>query len=127
LKVVDEEEGKMARLLAADKISEEIWNGLWREWQDRRRTIRATLESMQQQHTIHIQNLDSALEMIARVGVVYNALERGAQKELLRLMIERVVINHEGIIALELRAPFSYLKDIADSVRQKDAAGVGSQ
>jgi DNA invertase Pin-like site-specific DNA recombinase len=127
LKVVDEEEGRMARLLAADKISEEIWNGLWREWQDRRRTIRATLESMQQQHTIHIQNLDSALEMIARVGVVYNALERGAQKELLRLMIERVVINHEGIIALELRAPFSYLKDIAASVRQKDAAGVGSQ
>jgi hypothetical protein len=42
-------------------------------------------------------------------------------------MIDRVVIKHEEIITLELRTPFSYLKDFRDGLRQKDAVGVGYQ
>jgi hypothetical protein len=52
--------------------------------------------------------------MIAKVGFVYNSLERGDQKELLRHMVSRVVIDHEGTISLELRSPFSYLQDITN-------------
>jgi hypothetical protein len=49
---------------------------------------------------------------------VYNVLERSDQKELLRQMIERVVVNSDGKAALELRAPFTYLKDISDQMRR---------
>ncbi len=50
--------------------------------------------------------------MISRVGVVYNAPERSDQKELLRHVVSRVVIDNEGTISLELRAPFAYLHNI---------------
>ncbi len=64
------------RAAAKVMISETIWNEMWREWQDRRNQIRFTLESLQQQQEIHINNLDTALEIIAQVGIVYNTLER---------------------------------------------------
>ena len=117
LKAIDEEEARMARLYAIGKISEFVWDGLWREWQDRRNQIRIAIESLQAKHDVHITNLDAALKIIAQVGIVYNRLERSDQKELLRHMVERVIIDPEGTIRLELRTPFAYLRDISDKVR----------
>jgi hypothetical protein len=48
-------------------------------------------------------------------------LERSDQKELLRQMVERVVVNPAGKAKLELRAPFAYLRDISDQVRDRSA------
>ncbi len=56
--------------------------------------------------------------MISRFGVVYNALERSDQQELLRHVVSRVVIDNEGIISLELRAPFAYLQNINDELHK---------
>ena len=122
LKGIDEEEGRMARLYAAGKITDAVWDSLWREWQDRRNVIRSTLESLQYQHKTHIANLDTALQMIAQVGIVYNSLERSDQKEMLHHIVSRVVIDCEGIINLELRAPFSYLQDIRNWIRDSGGA-----
>jgi len=116
LKAIDEEEGRMARLCAAGKITDAVWDSLWREWQDRRNVIRSTLESLQYQHKTHIANFDTALQMIAQIGIVYNSLERSDQKEMLHHIVSRVVIDCEGIIKLELRAPFSYIQDIRNSI-----------
>lgn len=117
LKAIEEEESRMARLYASGKISESVWDGMWREWQDRRNKIRFTMESLQAKHEVHITNLDAALKIIAHVGIVYNTLKRSSQKELLRHMVERVIIDPEGTIRLELRTPFAYLRDISDTVR----------
>jgi hypothetical protein len=76
------------------------------------------LESISHTYQAHVTNLDATLGIIAQVGVVYNVLERSDQKELLRQMIERVVVNSDGKAALELRAPFTYLKDISDQMRR---------
>ena len=106
LKAVDEEEARALRLYAAGKITDHVWNGLWAEWQDRRRKLRTGLNSLQTQKEIHIGNLDAALAIIAKVGMLYNTLERSDQKQLLREMVERVVVNPEGtIIRLELSTP----------------------
>jgi DNA invertase Pin-like site-specific DNA recombinase len=118
LKAVDDEEARMARLFAGGKITEAIWDSLWHEWQDRRNKIRSTLESISHTYQAHVTNLDAALGIIAQVGVVYNVLERSDQKELLRQMVERVVVNSDGKATLELRAPFTYLKDISDQMRR---------
>ena len=118
LKTVDEEEARMARLFAAGKITDTVWDNLWREWQDRRNKLRSTLASLQHQQATHITKIDAALQMFVQVGIVYNSLERGDQKELLRHMVSRVVINHAGVISLELRSPFSYLQDITHRLRR---------
>ena len=111
----------MARLLASGKISEEVWDDLWSEWQDRRNQASRALETLSLDHDTHVDNLEVALEIIARIGTLYNGLQRGDQKELLRHVVERVVVNPEGKIHLELRAPFAYLKELTDEIRILEA------
>jgi hypothetical protein len=114
LKAIDEEEARTARLYAAGKITDSIWDSLWKEWQDRRSRIRSALDSLGEKQQTHISNLDAALEILAYVGIVYNDLEREDQKELLRQMVDKVVINAIGKIRLDLRSPFGYLRDISN-------------
>lgn len=75
---------------------------------------------------MHITNLDAALKIIEHIGIVYNTLERSNQKELLRHMVERVIIDPEGTIRLELRTPFAYLRDISDTVRGNRGSSTSS-
>ena len=117
LKSVDEEELRLMRLYAAGRVTEELWNIQWQEWQDRRARIRASLESLQHEQQIVIDSLDAALNIIGQVQTLYNRLERSEQKELLRYLVERVIIDPEGRIRLELCAPFAYLNEITDQVR----------
>jgi DNA invertase Pin-like site-specific DNA recombinase len=72
LKAIDDEEARAVRLFAAGKITEVIWDNLWREWQDRRNQLRCTLDSLQERQQTHIENLDMALQVISNVGIVYN-------------------------------------------------------
>ncbi len=124
LKSIDDEEARTARLFALGKITEAIWDKLWAEWEDRRRTLRSNIESIDFQQDYHINNLDVALRIIARVGLLYNSLERSDQKELLRLMVEKVVVDAEGKVRLELRAPFAYLYEISERVLHLGETGV---
>ena len=117
LKATDEEENRTARLYAAGKISEEIWDALWAEWQDRRHQVRRTLETLTVSQQVHIDNLEMALQIITRIGTLYNGLERKDQKELLRQVVSRVVVNDAGNVALELRTPFAYLRDLTNEYR----------
>ncbi len=107
-----------------------VWEGMWREWQDRRTklraTLRATLECLSARDETHIDNLDAALEIIATVGIVVNDLERSDQRELLLHMVERVIVDPDGNVTLELQAPFAYLNDISDAVRTS-TRGTGAQ
>ncbi len=107
----------MMRLYASGKVTESLWDSQWQEWQDRRASIRHSSDGLETQQQIHIENLDAALKIIAQVGIVYNRLDCSDQKELLRHMVERVIVDPAGNTRLELRAPFAYLRDISDEVR----------
>ena len=117
LKGVDSEEARIARLYAAGKVSEGVWNSLWHEWQYQRNQIRIALESIQERLEMHITNLDTALAIITQTGIVYSTLERSDQKTLLRHLVERVIIDPEGNIRLELRTLFAYLRDFSNTLR----------
>ncbi len=117
LTAIDQEEARMARLLASGKISEDVWNGLWAEWQERRNRLRSNLDSIAQRQEFHIDNLETALGIIAQVGSLYNRLEVSARRELLLHMVKQVVVNTDGRIVLELNAPFAYLKDLSDRAK----------
>ena len=119
LKSIDEEEARMARLYASSKITDNVWDNLWSEWQDRRSRIRLTLDSLRHKQQTHISNLDAALEIIAFAGIVYNSLERQDKKDLVRQMVDKVIIDITGTIRLELHSPFGYLRDISKEVANK--------
>ncbi len=122
LKDIDEEEARALRLYASGKFTEQVWDNLWTEWQDRRRRLRQTLESIETSNAMHIANLDAAITVIAKAGVLYGKLERSDQRKLLREMVDRVVVSPEGtILRMELLPPFAYLKEVIDRVRE----GVG--
>ncbi len=131
LKAVDDEENRTARLFASGKISEEVWDSLWAEWQDKRNKIRRTLETAKMDQQAHIDNLAVALQFIARIGALYNGLQRTDQKELLRQIVHRVVVNDRGCVSLELRTPFAYLHELSDEIKivsmRRKARSAGKQ
>jgi DNA invertase Pin-like site-specific DNA recombinase len=115
LKSLDEEELASARLHAKGKMSEEVWDTLWKGWQDQRRAIQATLRAIDDACEAHIASLDDALRLIAKAGILFEKLDKQGQRQLLQHMVERVVINPEGLVLrIELRTPFSYLRRLAD-------------
>ncbi len=119
LKEIDEEEARALRLYSSGKITDRVWENLWTEWQDRRRTLRLALESFETSNDMHIANLDAAITVIAKVSVLYGKLERSDQRKLLREMVDRVVVSPEGaILRMELLPPFAYLKEVIDRVRE---------
>lgn len=116
LNAIDEEEKRSVRLYATGKITEVVWDGLWREWQDRRNQLRRSLSALQERQQTHIENLDMALQVISNVGIVYNELCQDDKRELLRHMVERVIVDSSGNAKLKLCTPFTYLYDIFDQI-----------
>ena len=128
LKSVDDEEARAARLFAAGKITEVVWDNLWAEWQDRRRMLRHSLEAADQQTDYHIAHLDDALHIISRIGVLFRRLDASSQKELLREIVERVVVDPSGkVMRVELLPPFSYLHQLSDRVGGGEGGSNGSK
>lgn len=117
LKLIDEEEKRAARLYAAGKITDHVWDMLWQEWQDRRLTLRSTLESAKQKSEFHIAHLDDALTIISQIGVLYESMELEDQRRLLREVVDKVVVDESGkIIRIELLPPFAYLDTVSRQI-----------
>ncbi len=126
LKSLDEEELASARLHAKGKMSEEVWDILWKGWQDQRTAIQVTLQAIDESCEAHIASLDDALRLISKAGILYEKLEQQGQRRLLQHMVERVVICPEGrVLRMELRTPFSYLRDLVDSGKAGSATSSG--
>jgi hypothetical protein len=123
---LDEEELASARLHARGKMSEEVWDSLWKDWQDQRSAIRQTLQAIDESCEIHIATLDDALKVIAKAGILFEKLDRSQQRTLLHYMVKRVIVNPEGrILRMELRTPFSYLQSlVADGQKTASQAGL---
>jgi hypothetical protein len=116
LKSLDDEELAAARLHTKGKLSEEVWDTLWKGWRDQRSAIQSTLLAIDANCGAHIASLDDALNLIAKAGILFEKLDQQGQQRLLRHMVKRVVINPEGIILrMELRTPFSYLHEISSN------------
>ena len=59
-------------------------------------------------------NLDVALEVISEIGERYSRQESQRQRENLRQVVDRVVVDHRGKVRkLVLKPPFVYLNQLA--------------
>jgi DNA invertase Pin-like site-specific DNA recombinase len=117
LKQIDEEEARVLRLYAAGMVTEKNWSDLWAEWQDKRQRLKRAYALLDRRCETYISDLDDALSIISQLGVLYESLPRADQKELLRNLVERVVLNPEGtIIRVDWLAPFAYLHAVSEKV-----------
>lgn len=117
LKQIDEEEARVLRLYAASMVTEENWRNLWAEWQDKRHTLRESLDLLDQKCDNYIDDLDDALTIMTKLSILYETLSRSDQKELLRNVVKRVVVNLEGEIErVDLLPPFAYLQEVYTNV-----------
>ena len=122
LKSINEEETRMARQYAAQKLSEQIWEMLWQEWQDRRAAIRTTLALLEDSREMHLDSLDVALTLISKAAILFNKLELENQHQLLKHMVRRVIIDPQGVIVkIELLPPFGYLQQLVTNATGRQA------
>ena len=117
LKGIDEEEARVLRLYASGTVTEENWKNLWAEWQDKRLKLRTNLELLDQRCETYIKDLDAALTIIEKLGILYETLSYADQRELLRNVVERVVVNARGVIdRVDYLPPFAYLQSVKKRV-----------
>lgn len=117
LKAIDEEESRVLRLYAASMVTEENWRALWNEWQDKRQRLRGSLALLDQRCETYISDLDTALNIIGKLGILYETLPFDDRQELLRNVVERVVLNPEGtVLRVDLLPPFGYLTHVSERV-----------
>jgi hypothetical protein len=110
LKGIDEAELFFARQYASQMFSEENWERMAREWRDQRVQIQSQLQALDQISAAQVANLDDAIALIANAGVLFPSLSLEGQRQLLQLMVEKVVIDVAGqVLRVELQAPFGYL------------------
>ncbi|MAU12176.1 MAG: hypothetical protein CL607_20310 [Anaerolineaceae bacterium] len=125
LEKIDVEEQRAATLYVKGTISEHIWNNLWTNWQDRRRSIHQSLEALKNSRTIHISNLDDAVTLFGKASILYEKLDQSNQKELIRQIIRSVVVDSEGIIVkVDLHPPCSYLCHLLNELQNGETIAV---
>ncbi|MEO1290132.1 MAG: recombinase family protein [Chloroflexota bacterium] len=118
LQQIDTEEARVLRLYAAGTVTEESWQGLWAEWQDKRSKLRKSLDLLDQKCESYVKDLDDALTLIEKLGILYETLSFAKKRELLRNVVKRVVVNPEGAIErVEFLPPFAYLQSVKDRVK----------
>ena len=53
--------------------------------------------------------------LLTKVGILYDRLDKHAQKRVLKYLVKQIVIDLEGaILKMELHAPFTYLRELVD-------------
>ncbi len=82
---------------------------------------------MEQETTIHLDDLDIALFLMLKLKDLFDRLEIEKKTILLRILAKRIMVNPEGeITGPELNAPFTYLKSLVDDFSNNNLSERGS-
>jgi len=109
-----EEEARLGRLVISGKITEETYDQLRSEWQEKMLNLHLKIEEMEVDVSQYLDDLEMALALMVNVSDLFNRLEDRQKTSMLQIIINRLVINHEGnIIFLKLHSPFTYLSTLS--------------
>ena len=110
-----EEEARLVRLYITGKVTEEAYEQLHLEWQEKLRNIELTLAEMEREPTIRINDLDIALILLTKVSELYSRLDEKQRSTLLQVLAKQIIVNSDGeIIDHVLNSPFLYLRSVVD-------------
>jgi hypothetical protein len=116
LKRLEERELNLWRAFTEHGMRPQIYEKLSREIKDERQRIENTMSALQQDSREYVANLDAALAIIAEIADRYLLHTPERQRDILKQMVSRVVINPEGrIVRIELKPPFNYLDGLHHS------------
>lgn len=123
-----EEEAKLGRLFITGKMSEEAYNQLRREWQEKVRHLELTIAELEREVTFHLDDLDAAPALMAKMAELYPRLEMKQQGTLLQILAKRIIVDPQGaIIEHELNSPFVYLRSLAGNLSPPDIGDGSSE
>lgn len=114
-KRLDEKEVNLWRAFTEHGTRANVYEQLAQEYEDERKRLKLAIEAIKRENGECIANLNAALAIIADIAERYLRQERDQQREILRQMVKRVVINSEGkIVRIEWKPPFMYLHQLTD-------------
>jgi hypothetical protein len=128
LSQLKEEEARLGRLFITGKIGEGSYNQLRAEWQEKLRNLELNLADLERDASIHLDDLDAALALMAKMGVLYPRLDEKHRSTLLQILAKRIIVAPDGeIVDYELNSPFVYLRSIVDEISTPGTGEDGSE
>lgn len=116
VKMLEDQEADIARLLLTEKISEATYDKLRKEWHDKLMAARLEHANLSRESVEYVNDLESALKILARAGWIFERLDPRQQGKFIQLLARKIVVNLDGeMVKWELNAPFEYLSGLADS------------
>jgi hypothetical protein len=126
IKKLEDKEINLWRAFTEHGMRPQIYEQLAREYEDERQRITAAIDLISKESGEVIDNLDAALAVISEIADRYAEHTPQRQRDILKQMVKRVVIDPEGrIIRMELKPPFNYLDTLAKG-GQNGKRGKGS-
>jgi len=126
--ILKEEEIKLGRAFITGKISEEAYDNLRAEWQEKILNLHWKIKEMEFDASKHLDDLEVALVLLQNISNLYMRLDKKQKNNLLRIVVKRIIINREGeIVSHKLHSPFSYLSTLDARKNGKNEAGWRSE
>ena len=113
-----EEEARLGRLYITGKMSEETYDRLYAEWQEKLRNKELSLAEMESEASKHYDDLDMALSLMSKLPILYERLSPKEKTTLLQIIAKKIIVSTDGkIVDYKLNSPFTYLQRIAKATR----------
>jgi len=123
-----DEEAHLVRLRITGHISQETYDRVRAEWQEKMRHAEARLANLERDASRYIDDLDVALLLLANAHGLYSRLEEKQRAALLQILAKQIIVSPDGeMIGHELHSPFTYLTALVGDLRTRDASGRGSE
>jgi len=122
-----EEETRLARLVITGNLTQDAYEQLRNEWQEKTINVQCKIDDLQVDLSKSLDDLDVALNLMTNICNLFERLEAKKKSNLLQIIIKRIIINPKGeIIDYELHSPFLYLSTLASRFNGKSKEGSGS-
>lgn len=122
-----DEEARLGRLLISNKISEDTYDQLRKEWQEKQRKIQIKVFDLERETSMCLDDLGIALALMSRLSFLTNRLAEKERSALLQVLSKRIIVDERGqVIDHELNSPFAYLHNLAEDFRTLDSNWRGS-
>jgi len=123
-----EEEARLARLMITGNLTEEAYEQLRQEWQEKVVNMQCKIDELELDLSKYIDDLEIALVLMAKLGKLFERFEYKQKTNLLQILAKRIIINPQGeILGYILNSPFSYLDTLAGRKNGKNKDGGGSE
>jgi hypothetical protein len=117
-----DEENRLGRLLITNKISEEAYDQLRKEWKEKVHRIEVSIADLERETMVRVDDLDAALMLMTRIRFLYERLGEKERSILLQILVKQFIVDLQGkIVDCELNSPFAFLQNIVEDFSHSES------